>query len=247
MKNNKFLIENTKTMFTFFILVVSILLISETIQANECQDEEEPGNECQVYSPSNITCTTYSILAENGTQIIDGATMSELSPGSTVYNFTFQQTQTQAYYIQFCDGSFGTIKVGDTLRQEVDAVEENQVVIQQLILDTQTNVTDINNSLSVENDVLNGLILDTQNNITDINNSLSAENKVLEQLILDTQINATAPTPINATLIWEENITMMSNQTAGGQVWDTWRRVRDQSSGSLIFDLLAELAGGFFG
>lgn len=124
-----------KLLSTLIKVVVLILAISFLLTlvlmsslATECQDEEDPGIGCTVFTPCNMSCSTYSLYAENGTAISLWATMSETYTGSGCYNFTFNQSQSQGYIAHLCDGSRGTIKVGNTLRQEVDAVEENQAL-----------------------------------------------------------------------------------------------------------------------
>ena len=144
------------------IIWLAIFLIGMSYgYAYECQPEEVPGEGCTVTSPGNMTCATYSIYAENGTEVFLWATMSELTPNTGVYNFTFNQSQDGGYTIHLCDGSTSTIKVGSTIRQEVDAIEENQAVLQQLILDTQTNISSVNASMA--DNVW-------QHNISDMNN-----------------------------------------------------------------------------
>ena len=105
---------------SIIIPAILILLLSLSYTyANECLDEVESGISCTILTPSNISCNTYDMYAEDGSAILLGASMSELYTGNGVYSITFQQTTSQGYIIVLCDGSTTTIRVGNTTRDRM--------------------------------------------------------------------------------------------------------------------------------
>lgn len=157
------------------LILIGIFLIP-FVFANVCVYEEVPDVGCKIITPGNLTCSTYSIYAENGTLLSGLPSMTELYSGSGVYNVTFNQSVSQGYTIHLCDGSTTTIKVGNSLFQEVDAVEENQVIIQNNIdqiwnksLDTYRDNSTAGGTLfltySRVRDSISGIVMDILNEL----------------------------------------------------------------------------------
>ena len=197
-----------------YLIIFVFCLVS--VSAHVCQDEEVPNSDCKIISPGNMTCDEYWVYDETGV-LADSGTMTLLFLEGNIYYFTFTPSAIQSYVIHLCDGSTGYLKIGNTLFQEVDNVEENQATIQSHLLNINTSLHDEFDDLDLS------AITDSLNYI---NNSLP---------------NATAKA------VWNYNISLAPDYLAGDFLEKIWNKLKDSTAGTLISNLLEELSGGYFG
>ena len=130
------------------IWIFVLILVSSVYALEVCEYEEDPNTACNVISPAGMNCDTYIGLWENGSQAFSG-TASELYASSGIYNFTLNESASGGLTIYWCDNTTGYINIKTTDETDLTTILANQVILEQEILDTQQNITDINNTLTL--------------------------------------------------------------------------------------------------
>lgn len=74
-----------------------------------CEDTIEITSNCQMVTPNVLTnCTTYDVLATNGTVAINDTLLTPLNGDIYYFNFTLKQGD---YVVRLCDGSTREVRV----------------------------------------------------------------------------------------------------------------------------------------
>ena len=213
---------------------IVFLLMPLVLTLEECDSEEDTGIGCSAISPAGLTCSTYDVIADNGTIVIDDASASELYASSGLYNFTFNQSQTGSYAIIWCDNTTGFIDVELTDETDLGTVLTNQATLENEILSANTTIVSENN---IANETRIQIIsqISSLNNLgsSDINNSLSyysdIDNQTRQQIITDIQnVNNTITVNVIGTYlstmvtdVWASTTrTLTSFGTLVVDVWD---------------------------
>lgn len=93
-----------------YMLFVLLMLSTVAAQTLPCDSPVPPRRDCTVTTPV-INCSNYDLVyIPNGTRIITAGTMSELTPNTGVYNFTFNQPPGE-YKVILCENSTLAINV----------------------------------------------------------------------------------------------------------------------------------------
>lgn len=180
------------TAFGFlFIFLISL------VYARECLDRITPSTNCQIYSPAGYDCTlTYDIVKDNGTIMVDNEALGNLSVGTGICNFTFNQPS-GSYVIYLNEDNTSRILVVDSstnedfnsnltsIRREVSTansgiqsnktyIEGNLSTIRNTLLDMDETIlytyTDVGDVLTNTNNILSGV----QSNRTHIESQLTS-------------------------------------------------------------------------
>ena len=163
-----------QTELTIGIGIIFLFLISFISFVNAtpigCGDEVERATDCAVRTPP-ITCSTYSIFNASGNFTHNSISMNEISPGSGVYNFTFNANGTGIHTVVLCDNTSTQIDVETTDETDLGTILSNQATL-------QNNIETVNQTVKDQAAIVNASIrlnvsTEADDIITNLTNSVS--------------------------------------------------------------------------
>lgn len=133
-----------KKLIIFFIVEMLILIHSAFSITNGCANEVDINTACVIRTPP-ISCSTYDLYNSTNNLSIDDGSMSEIFPGSGVYNFTFNEPDLGIHTVVLCDNTSTQINIETTDETDLGTILSNQITIQNNILSVNRTKASIEN------------------------------------------------------------------------------------------------------